>query len=315
MKRLHTTEELIAHMKEKGITFNIESEEDAKAFLSNNNYYMKLASYRANYKKHSGGKKDGQYINLDYSYLKELSTIDMHLRYILSHMALDIEHFLKVRLLKEIENNPAEDGYHIIQKFLAKEDPRKLSAKEDNLKILKKIQSHKASAYCKDLIEKYYPYFPAWVFVELISFGELAHLCDFYKQLYGVEIADRILLNSVRDIRNASSHSNCLINVLVPGNNKPHNSVVQRVQQIPGISEPARDKKLRNKFIYDFICLLYAYDEIVTSVPTKQRTYSDLNELFSVRMKRHSDWFKSNNLITSSYEFTKKILDFVGSKW
>lgn len=306
MKQLQTAEELIIHMKEKGITFDIESEDKARDFLSYNNYYMKLASYRANYKKHSGGKKDGQYINLDYAYLKELSTIDMRLRYILSHMALDIEHFLKVKLLKEIENNPEEDGYHIIQKFLAK---------DENLKMLKKIQSHKASDYCKNLIEKYYPYFPAWVFVELISFGDLAYLCEFYNQYYGIEIANKVLLNSVRDIRNASSHSNCLINVLVPGNNKPHYSVVARVKKISDISKNSRDKKLSNKFIYDFICLLYAYDEIVTSTPTKQHSYKDLDELFSSRMTRHADWFKSNNLITSSYEFAKKILDTLSSKW
>lgn len=306
MKNLHTTDELIAHMKEKGITFNIVSEKDAKEFLSQNNYYMKLASYRENYKKISSGEKKGQYINLDFAYLKELSTIDMHLRYILSHMALDIEHYLKVKLLKEIEDNPKEDGYHIIQKFLAK---------DETFKILKKIQSHKASDYCKNLIEKYYPYFPAWVFVELISFGDLAHLCDFYKQHYGIEIADNILLNSVRDIRNATAHSNCLINILRPGNNKPHNTVVSKVKKINGISEHTRDKKLRNKFIYDFICLLYAYDEIVTSTATKQHSYALLNDLFSNRMTRHAEWFQSNNLITSSYEFTKKILDTVGSKW
>ena len=32
----------------------------------------------------------------------------------------------------------------------------------------------------KDLIEKYYPYFPVWVFVELISFGDLLYFCSFY---------------------------------------------------------------------------------------------------------------------------------------
>lgn len=51
MKELLTTDQLIDHMKAKGITFNIISEQDAKTFLTNNNYYMKLASYRKNYKK------------------------------------------------------------------------------------------------------------------------------------------------------------------------------------------------------------------------------------------------------------------------
>ena len=46
MKLLKTSDELISHMKIKGIRFDIAKEEDAKVFLQNNNYYMKLASYR-----------------------------------------------------------------------------------------------------------------------------------------------------------------------------------------------------------------------------------------------------------------------------
>ena len=51
MKQLLSIEELIQHMKNRGITFNEISENDAKQFLQNNNYYMKLAAYRANYDK------------------------------------------------------------------------------------------------------------------------------------------------------------------------------------------------------------------------------------------------------------------------
>ena len=111
MKRLLTTDQLITHMKSKGITFNIISESDAKVFLQENNYYMKLASYRENYSKYSVGKKAGQYINLDFAYLKELSTFDMHLRYLIIQMCLDLEHALKVSLLTHVEKNPKEDGY------------------------------------------------------------------------------------------------------------------------------------------------------------------------------------------------------------
>ena len=48
MKSLLTPDELIAHMKEKGIGFNIVTEDQAKDFIANSNYYMKLASYRFN---------------------------------------------------------------------------------------------------------------------------------------------------------------------------------------------------------------------------------------------------------------------------
>lgn len=285
--------------------YQIDTTETAKNFLENNNYYMKLASYRSNYKKRTSGAKIGQYIGLDFAYLRELSTLDMHLRYIAFQMTLDIEHYMKVRLLKAIEINPDEDGYKLIQKFLAN---------DKNFKTLKTIQGHKASAYCKDLIDKYYPYFPAWVFVELISFGEFAYLCEFYYEMYGVEIGNRVLLNSVRDLRNACAHSNCLLNNLIPGNNTAHQSVVNRVKAITSISENSRDKKLSNKCIYDFVCLLYAYDEIVTSETAKNKRYSELEELFEGRFIKHKDWFNNNNTITSSYSFVKKILDTLAKK-
>src|SRR5699024_2572171 len=111
-------DQLIDHMKSKGITFNIISENDAKIFLQKNNYYMKLASYRENYPKYLTGNKIGQYINLDFAYLRELSTIDIHLRYLIIQMCLDLEHALKVSLIAHIESNPKEDGYELVRKFI-----------------------------------------------------------------------------------------------------------------------------------------------------------------------------------------------------
>ena len=104
---------------------------------------MKLASYRCNYEKCLEGKREGQYKNLDFVYLKELSTIDMHLRYIIIEMCLDIENAIKVRILEDVTNNPDEDGYNVVRKFIAK---------DSNIGILKKIISHKSGEYCKDLI-------------------------------------------------------------------------------------------------------------------------------------------------------------------
>ena len=60
MKPILNIDEMIEHMKEKGIKFNIISENEAKKFLSESNYYMKLASYRKNYPKYQTGKKEGK---------------------------------------------------------------------------------------------------------------------------------------------------------------------------------------------------------------------------------------------------------------
>lgn len=311
MKQLLNVDELIIHMKEKGITFQLISEQEAKIFLLQNNYYMKLASYRTNYPKYKSGAKTGQYINLDFAYLKELSTIDMHLRYLLMQMSLDIEHALKVSLLSHIENNPAEDGYELIRKFISYTNAK---GQLQNEYILKKIRSHKSSAYCKDLIDKYYPYFPVWVFVELISFGDLAYLIAFYDELYSDSIINNKLMNIVRDMRNAAAHSNCLINKLfepLPPNQQINSIISTYVKNIPDISPRARSKNLNCRVIYSFITFLYIYETVIPNGIAKSKRYSDLQALFNIRMTRHADYFKSNSQIISAYNFVKKIVDFL----
>ena len=313
MKKLLTSTELIEHMKSKGITFNIVSESDAESFLQGNNYYMKLASYRANYPKYESGSKEGQYINLDFAYLKELSTIDMHLRYLIMKMCLDIEHALKVSLMTHVENNPKEDGYELIRQFIGYTNTR---GQQQNEYILKKIRGHKSSDYCKDLITKYYPYFPVWVFVELISFGDLTYLTAFYDELYSDPIVNNKFMNTVRDIRNAAAHSNCLINKLFEPLNPEQqiDSVISNyIKRIPNISASSRAKNLNYRVVYSFITLLYIYDTVIPSGTAKLKRNAEIKELFNNRMTEHEDYFKSNNKITGVYNFVKKVVDTLPS--
>lgn len=65
-------DDLILHMKSKGIAFTEMSEDDAKAYLHKNNNYFKLTSYRKNYAKCMQGSRTGQYEKLDFAYLVEL---------------------------------------------------------------------------------------------------------------------------------------------------------------------------------------------------------------------------------------------------
>ena len=68
-KPILSSTNLIQHMKNKSIKFNIISETDAQHFLEEHNYYFKLASYRKNYVKYQLGESEniGKYIDLEFA--------------------------------------------------------------------------------------------------------------------------------------------------------------------------------------------------------------------------------------------------------
>ena len=300
MKLLKNAKELVEHLEEKGCGFNIVKKADAEKFLIESNYYLKLAAYRFNYEKSFSGKNNGKYKKLEFAYLQELSTIDMHLRKQILNMCLDIEHCIKVKLINDAEANDKEDGYNCIRQFSAA-----------NINRLSNIKNYRKGEYCNKLVEKYYPYFPIWVYVELVSFGELAHLCGFYNQIYNRNVLgfDNRLLNSVRDLRNASAHNNCLINQLNMKNNTPLDEIRKYVENNKSIGTTSRNKKLSNKFMYDFVTLIYVYFKIVQSEKMKDHKKQEIKTLFEERIARHADYFESNLLIKSSFDFLKKVVD------
>ena len=98
-KPMLTVEQQIAHMKSKGITFGLVSEEEAAAHLRKKCQFFRVYAYRKIFEKRIGGNRDGQYVGLDFGHLRVLSSLDRKLRDALLPMALDLEHFAKVRLL------------------------------------------------------------------------------------------------------------------------------------------------------------------------------------------------------------------------
>ncbi len=306
MKHLLPTADLVQHMKDKGIAFNYDTDDEAIDFLENHNYFFKLYAYRANYQKVRAGPRKGQYIHLDFAYLKELSTLDYHLRELILNMTLNIEHALKVMLIKDIEQNPAEDGYNLVQKWDAQSVRNIPGLKSE----IQKIEAQTRTSYCQNLIRKNHGHpYPVWVICELVSFGALCKLIKTYGQMYPGRIPfNPDLLSHVRDIRNAAAHNNCLINDLnsskaafSPSSMAPE--ITGRIARISKISKRTRTQKLSNKPIYDFIVLLHLFPEIVRSPEIIRKTKKALLDLFLFRMKRHKDYFQSNATITTTYRF------------
>ncbi len=313
-------EKIIEKIKqEKGITFNFMSEDEAANYLRNNNNYYRIASYRKNYDKKTCGQDKGKYINLDFSNLVDLAIIDMRIRFLIIHMCLDVEHDLKVQLLNDITANVNEDGYSVVEDFLKSREF-----------LYEDIYKKRKSTYVGDLISKFFTFdthinangkiifdnvdvrCPVWAFVEIISFGIFIQFYDFYysdsaNQNFPTPVS---LLNPVKSIRNACAHNNCIINNLRSGYSKPGKIVSTFVSNIPGISRDVSRKYLSVRPIFEFICLLMVYDNTV-SVNVKKHRYGELRELIYDRMPKNKHYYKDQQLLKFSYEFIKKVVDFL----
>ena len=307
MKKLLTIDELIAHMENKGIQFNIVSKEKAKHFLQEHNYYFKLASYRKNYDKYPFGRKAGKYKDLEFAYLKDLSTIDSHIRYEIIQMCLDIEHSLRTRVIRDLAVNPDEDGYNIVNQW----DP--------NFQHRSKILTHLNTSYCKSLIEKYKPNFPAWVLLELLSFGELCKFVQAYDVIYPHRLNWKIrMLFPVRDIRNASAHNNCLIFDVRENsgiNVTPAIRYFLYHQVFNKTHKRLCQNALNNKPIHDLLCLLYLYPEIVESEFLRKQRLIELKKLIYQRIVKHKEYYRKNAALKNTYKVVFKAFHYLQKKY
>jgi len=292
----------IIHMRDtNGIKFNIVDETAAKEFLTNNTYYFKVKSYAKNYEKYISGTNNGKYINLEFAYLKELSTIDMHIRKFIIKMTLDIEHSLKTQLLRDCSENDSEDGYDLVRNFL-KEYPY----------IMKNIDNINKNSVCGDLVLKYKGNFAIWNIVEILSFGEFISLYEMYYRKYESNESMNNCLVPVKFLRNAAAHNSCLINSLKKFRNKinVNKEINTFVSKIKGITPNIRIKKMSNPIVHDFVVTLYVFNRSVKSPLIKKYSMKELKDLVDTRFVRNKKFFVKNQLITSYYDFIKIIVDY-----
>ena len=123
-------------------------------------------------------------------------------------------------------------------------------------------------------------------------------------------------MNTVRDLRNASAHSNCLINKLfepLNPNQQIDSSISNYVKSVASVSSQARAKNLNYRIVYNFVTLLYIYDSIIPDGIAKCKRHAEIKDLFNNRMTKHKDYFKSNNIIVGIYMFLKKVVDTLPS--
>lgn len=296
----------IQQMKTKGIKFEMIDEKKAMDFLANHTYYFRLKFYANNYSKCNTGERAGQYANLDFAYLKELSLLDVYLRRALFPIVMDVEHYAKINLLASLEKNKREDGYKIVAELLKK-----------NPWLAREIERQKAP-YTAGLINKYKGNFAVWNIIEVLTFTNLIILYDFYYSKYNQKHVKADFFYSVRNIRNSIAHNNCLLHDLRAAQSGQQEvkdeEICQLVADIPGIGASMRTTKLSVPFLYDFITTMEVFDKIVTSKKERIKQLELLYLVVNNRFSRHIDYFDSNPVVKTALDFMTKVVSYYRSK-
>lgn len=275
-KPLLTVEQQIAHMKSKGITFELCSEEEAAEHLCAKCQFFRVYSYRKLFEKRVGGPRDGQYVNLDFGHLKALSSLDRMLRDVLLPMTLDIEHFAKVRLLAAAEDR-GEDGYTVMGEYFA-------SLPESRRDFIEReAGQRRRDPYAGAVVLKYEGDWPLWAFCEVVSFGTFLGVLKFCADRWeDAELLDtHYQYKNSKQVRNAGAHGACILNDIasqdIPA--RPPAALVNAMTTW-GISKRLRVKWLWGRRMIQICSVVYLYATTVLEGSVRSARSRALSELF-----------------------------------
>lgn len=308
LKTMLKISEIVNHMKSKNIKFNYMNENDVKRYLTENNNYYNVSIYRNNFQKYPNGELKGKYLDLDFAYLKDLAIIDLRLRVIIFKMTTDIEHYLKMHILKLTEN--LEDGYRIVNMYLDYD----YSNEDQNQRVHRSILKKVGSDYYDEIFSKYgissetdkISNIPIWEFLEIITFGELISFYTFFANEYELEEEKKniFILREVSKLRNAVAHNSCILCSLNESTNQyTVDYKVTSFLKSCGINFKNREKKMSNSRIRQIVYTLYMFNEIVTSDGIKKNISEELNKFMNERIIHHKEYYNNNDLLISIYHF------------
>lgn len=297
-------EEQLLRLKNKGIQFNIYNLEDAKSYLLKNNNYFKISSFRFNFNKYQNGKNKGKYMNLDFAHLKDLSIIDMRLRYEIIHMLLDIEHYAKVKILNFIESTGCDDYKIVVDYFESLSEYWKSALRTE-------IKRNETNPYCRGILNKYSDKIPVYAFLEIVSLGTLINFYEFVSRLFNSRemIDDVFLLKDIKQLRNAVAHNNVILFNM--GENDAIFSVNNKInKKLNKISHKRRNKQFKNERMRQIITMLYSHTVFVTSTGIKNRSKLNLTKI-TERMYHNINLYKQNENIKPAFDFIKDSIEIL----
>ncbi|WP_206911814.1 hypothetical protein IGL98_000020 [Enterococcus sp. DIV0840] len=325
-----SVEEQVKYMSFKGIEFKESDEASAIKTLSENTYYYKMTAFRKNFKRNS----DGKYQNLDLKHLSDLAIIDMHLRYLLMKLTLDIEHSLKTKIISSITKGD-DDGYSIVgeynnyqkSNFNSWIERKNISEKEQAeqqakyIDVVDKIMNERSNRknYDYDLYCKRIKKPSIWVLLELMTFGQLSSFIKFYceQNLFEsskYEVA-KIFLPYSKNVRNCAAHSRTILLYLnqefqfgskESPSRYPHKKLTDYVIRTD-FSNNRIYPNLTNMRVHDLVSLLFLHDTYVESSGIRDSRKAELEELLN-RCKRNEDLYINHPWLNEKYNMFSEII-------
>ncbi|MBR4159628.1 MAG: Abi family protein [Spirochaetia bacterium] len=297
-----TPAQIIEYCKDKlGLSFNIMDEERAKTFVEKQNYFFRLEQYLGICPE-ANKTKSGKYVGLDFGHLVEMSTIDMYLRKILFKLTIDLEHYLKVKLVSDCQDNPADDGYEAVAAFL-----------EKNPKVRSSIQTgFKLIGYYERPMFRYTKAPAVWNFVEMLEFNDFSSFYSFYYEFFRSDGGWTKQFEAVRKLRNAAAHNSCILCSFkpVPGFVGDYETTLELIGGNIGINPGIISNMMRVPFLNDFAVLLSVYKKMATHPVVLENTLKEVMDFFDGRMIRHKDYFENFTEVKNAYRFARGVVEF-----
>lgn len=286
------------------VVFTLETEDQAATFIEVNNYWTKLVRYVQCFNVNESEPKKGKPSNLDFCYLKDMSSIDMHFRKALISLSLDVEHSLKTKMLNHMSNNDDFDE----QLFLSTLRATFSNGFRNMLKHAKtsNYSSDIAYRYIKSKKKRFH------TIVELFSFGELVKSAELYMNKYPDFLSEleHLLLFNSKMLRNAAAHNNAILITLNPMFRKTISDRDEIIKIIRTLKLPSRLRTRIHKYqlFVDFICLLRAAN-IFCSPAIKKVRIEELKDLFDNRCTRNSDYYTRHEHIPLFFKDMSNLVD------
>lgn len=290
----------IEHLKQKGVTFKIYDEKTAISILEKNNYFFRLNQYVKNFQG-----------DVDFAFLVDISTIDMHFRRLVLHLTLDIEHFLKVKIMRNFTNSTS-DGYEIVRDFL----DSNANIKNKLCQKIDKIKRNDSNLSPSDSILKNCGINLAiWDFIEIIPFGEFIFFSKFFYEKYSdKDFAERIKygLFNISALRNAAAHNNSLLADMSDNCQKPSHETIIFLTRLLNSSYNSMKNSMKNNTINDFVTSFIIFSKFA-SKGVKDNFYKEILNFLNNRALKHKEFY-ANSLLKEKYKFVKEIVEKMKQK-